>query len=120
MLMALNIYELSDDYQDKLTDTILKEFKDTVEEVLVTEEDLYDRMLRLWNDPYREIEIALEEPGELWKELNSFIDPDYDYFEAEVASRGEMDRIVLAKILCSNEMSDDPEVFHCVQFVWLP
>ena len=27
---------------------------------------------------------------------------------------------VLAKILCSNEMSDDPEVFHCVQFVWLP
>ena len=52
MMMALNIYEISDDYQDKLTDTILKEFKDTVEEVLVTEEDLYDRMLRLWNDPY--------------------------------------------------------------------
>ena len=54
------------------------------------------------------------------EELNSFIDPEYDYFEAEVVSRGEMDRIVLAKILCSNEMSDDPEVFHCVQFVWLP
>ena len=118
--MSINIYEISDDYQDKLTDMVLKEFKDTVEEVLVTEEDLYDRMLRLWNDTEREIEIALEEPSDLWKELNSFIDPEYDYFEAEVVSRGEMDSIVLAKILCSNEMSDDPEVFHCVQFVWLP
>ena len=39
--MSINIYEISDDYQDKLTDMVLKEFKDTVEEVLVTEEDLY-------------------------------------------------------------------------------
>lgn len=118
--MAINIYDISEEVEDKLVDLIVSQFKETVEEVLVAEEDLYARMMRLWNDGDRDIEVALAEPGKEWTELGAFLDPEFSYFEAEIVSSGEMDRVVLAKVLCSNDSSEDPEDYHCIQFVWFP
>lgn len=121
--MTFNVYDLSSEDEDILIDKLLTDLSIAIGEVLADEDpNLFSRMMRLWNDPERSIEVSLQEPSNIWEEIGCFIDEDIPCFEATVYSAGSMDNVALAKVLCikDEDVEDNALVFNGTNFVWFP